>query len=174
MKDLSQKELTRAKKALLAAKTLLENRLYEDCVSRAYYAVLHAAKAALVTVGIEPESHYAVRRMFGLPLVKTGKLEKDFAKILTAEYEKLDKNVKDYEPKVALFAGVDGLNIYRRIIEKSDQFLKPDAALMLEIDYAQGQAVRQLLEQTGAFAEIKIEKDYHNNDRIAIAKKIST
>jgi len=91
--------------------------------------------------------------------------------VSTAEYEKLDKNVKDYEPKVALFAGVDGLDIYRRVIEKADRFLKPDAALMLEIGYAQGQAVRQLLEQTGAFAEIKIEKDIHNNDRIAIAKK---
>jgi len=41
------KELTRAKKALLAVKTLLEKELLEDCVSRAYYAVLHAAKAAL-------------------------------------------------------------------------------------------------------------------------------
>jgi len=91
--------------------------------------------------------------------------------VSTAEYEKLDKNVKDYEPKVALFAGVDGLDIYRRVIEKADRFLKPDAALMLEIGYAQGQAVRQLLEQTGAFAEIKIKKDIHNNDRIAIAKK---
>jgi uncharacterized protein (UPF0332 family) len=43
----AQKELVRAKKALLAAKMLKENQLYEDCVSRAYYAVLHAAKAAL-------------------------------------------------------------------------------------------------------------------------------
>jgi len=91
--------------------------------------------------------------------------------VSTAEYENLDKNVKDYEPKVALFAGVDGLDIYRRVIEKADQFLKPDAALMLEIGYAQGPAVRELLEQTGAFPEIKIEKDLHNNDRIAIAKK---
>lgn len=91
--------------------------------------------------------------------------------VSTAEYEKLDRNVKDYEPKVALFAGVDGLDIYRRVIEKADQFLKPDAALMLEIGYAQGPAVRELLEQTGAFAEIKSEKDLHNNDRIAIAKK---
>ena len=95
MNDLSQKELTRAKKALLAAETLLEKQLYEDCVSRAYYAVLHAAKAALVTVGIEPESHYAVRRMFGLHLVKTGKIEKDFAKILTAEQE--DREIGDYD-----------------------------------------------------------------------------
>jgi len=91
--------------------------------------------------------------------------------VSTAEYEKLDKNVKDYEPKVALFAGVDGLDIYRRVIEEADRFLKSDAALMLEIGYAQGRAIKELLEQTGAFAEIKIEKDTHNNDRIAIARK---
>jgi len=91
--------------------------------------------------------------------------------VSTAEYEKLDKKIIDYEPKVALFAGVDGLDIYRRIIEKAEEFLKPDAALMLEIGYAQGRAVKELLEQTGAFAEIKIEKDFNNNDRIATAKK---
>ncbi|HUU19666.1 MAG TPA: peptide chain release factor N(5)-glutamine methyltransferase [Sedimentisphaerales bacterium] len=91
--------------------------------------------------------------------------------VSTAEYEKLDKNVKDYEPKVALFAGVDGLDIYRRVIEEADRFLKSDAALMLEIGYAQGRAVKELLEQTGAFPEIRIEKDIHNNDRIVIAKK---
>lgn len=88
------KELIRAKKALLAAKKLLEEELYEDCVSRAYYAVLHAAKAALATVGIEPESHDAVRRLFGLYLVKAGKIEKEFSKILTAEYE--DREIGDY------------------------------------------------------------------------------
>jgi release factor glutamine methyltransferase len=87
------------------------------------------------------------------------------------EFEKLDRNVKDYEPKLALFAGVDGLDVYRRIIEKADPFLKPDAALMLEVGYRQGQAVREMLEKANCFAEITIEKDHHNNDRIAIAKK---
>jgi len=87
------------------------------------------------------------------------------------EFEKLDKNVKDYEPRIALFAGADGLDIYRRIIEKADDFLKPDAALMLEIGYSQGQAVKELLEQADCFAKVTIEKDFHNNDRIAIAKK---
>ena len=87
--------MVRANKALLAAKTLLENQLYEDCVSRAYYAVLHAAKAALATAGVEPESHHAVRRMFGLHLVKTGKIEREFARILTAEQE--DREIGDYD-----------------------------------------------------------------------------
>jgi release factor glutamine methyltransferase len=82
------------------------------------------------------------------------------------EYEKLEKNVKDYEPKLALFAGVDGLDVYRRIIEQADGFLKSDAALMLEIGYSQGPAVKELLEQSGVFVEVKIEKDFNDNDRI--------
>jgi release factor glutamine methyltransferase len=94
--------------------------------------------------------------------------------VSAAEYETLDKNVKDYEPRIALFAGDDGLDIYRKIIAKADQYLKPQAVLMLEIGYAQGLAVRKLLEQTGAFGEIKIEKDVHDNDRIVTAKRIST
>ena len=94
--------------------------------------------------------------------------------VSAAEYEALDKNVKDYEPRIALFAGDDGLDIYRKIIAKADQYLKPQAALILEIGYAQGTAVRELLEQTGAFGEIKVEKDVHDNDRIVTANRIST
>jgi release factor glutamine methyltransferase len=89
--------------------------------------------------------------------------------VSAAEYEKLEKNVKDYEPKLALFAGEDGLDVYRRIIKEAGRFLKSDAALMLEIGYTQGKAVKELLEKSGAFAEVKIEKDFHDNDRIVTA-----
>jgi len=91
-----------------------------------------------------------------------------------AEFESLDISVKDYGPRIALYAGEDGLDVYRRIIEKVDQFLKPDAALMLEIGYAQGQAVRELLEQTECFNKITIEKDLHSNDRIVTATRTSS
>ena len=91
--------------------------------------------------------------------------------VSSGEYEKLDKNVKDYEPRLALLAGDDGMDIYRRITEIVDRFLKSDAALILEIGYAQGPAIQEMLEQTGIFTEIKIEKDLHNNDRIVTALK---
>jgi release factor glutamine methyltransferase len=91
--------------------------------------------------------------------------------VSAVEFERLGKNVKDYEPKLALFAGDDGLDIYRRIIKDANQFLKPDAALMLEIGYKQGEIVKQLLEQAGCFSGITIEKDYCDNDRVIIAKK---
>jgi release factor glutamine methyltransferase len=91
--------------------------------------------------------------------------------VSAAEFEELNKNVKDYEPKMALFGGDDGLDICRKIIEKADDFLKPDAALMLEVGYRQGLVVKELLEEQSCFGQIAIEKDFRDNDRIAIGKK---
>lgn len=91
--------------------------------------------------------------------------------VSAAEYETLDKNVKDYEPRVALYAGEGGLDVYRRIAEKVGPFLKPDGILLLEIGYTQGPAVRDLLEQTGAFARIEIEKDFQKHDRVVVARR---
>ncbi len=91
--------------------------------------------------------------------------------VSTAEYETLDKNVKDYEPQRALLAGEDGLDVYRRLCEQIDRFLKPDGALMLEIGCTQGPGVRDLLERTALFATIAIKKDHQHHDRLIIARR---
>jgi len=94
--------LERARKSLLAAKLLLENDLFSDSVSRSYYAVLHSAKAALYMNGVESKTHEGVRKMFGLHLVKTGKIkiEKEFSDILTEEQE--DRTISDYEVEIEI------------------------------------------------------------------------
>ena len=51
------------------------------------------------------------------------------------------------------------------------QFLKPDGILLLEIGYQQGPAVRELLEQTGVFAQIRIDKDLQSHDRVVTAMR---
>ena len=91
--------------------------------------------------------------------------------IATDQYHQLDKNVKDYEPELALHAGADGLDVYKRIIAQTPEHLKPDAKLMMEIGYDQGQAIKKLLEESQAFTDITIEKDFAKNDRIVTATK---
>jgi len=63
---------------------------------------------------------------------------------------------------IILFGAALGIS---RIAEEVGEFLKPDAALIL------GKTVTELIEQTAIFAEIKIEKDYQNNDRVVTAKR---
>lgn len=91
--------------------------------------------------------------------------------VTTDEFAGLDEKIKKYEPKNALLAGADGLDIYRRIADQARAYLRKDALLMLETGYSQGQAVMDLLEQTGEFTHIQKEKDLNDNDRIVTAKK---
>ncbi len=86
------------------------------------------------------------------------------------EYAKLDRNVRDYEPKKALDGGADGLDIYRRIAARVTEFLADDGALLLEIGYSQADAVRKLLETAG-LKTIQIFKDHAKLDRVVMARK---
>ncbi len=78
-----------------AAENLTRDGLYADAISRAYYAILHAAKAALHVHDIAAESHPAVRRMFGLHLVKPGEIEAEWSACLTAGLD--DRLAADYD-----------------------------------------------------------------------------
>jgi len=91
----ARKELERASEALASAQLLLQGGLHVDALSRAYYAVLHAAKAALLTKGIAADSHDAVKRLFGLHLVKTGDIPSAYGIILRKEQD--DRLLADYD-----------------------------------------------------------------------------
>lgn len=120
---IAQKELVRARKALRAAQTLLDYELYEDAVSRAYYAVLHASKAALATVDLYPDSHQSVRRLFGLHLVKTNLIEREYATILTAEQE--DRELSDYNINISIEKSRASHRVEdaRKFVEKIEKYL---------------------------------------------------
>jgi release factor glutamine methyltransferase len=85
--------------------------------------------------------------------------------IESAVIRELDINVRDYEPHLALDGGEDGLAYYRRIIKDSSEFLKGGGILALEIGYDQGEKVRNIMEQSGCYYDINIEKDLAGYDR---------
>ena len=82
-----QAEWRRAQKALQAAELLQQNGLAEDAVSRAYYAAMHAAKAALLVHDVIADSHAAVRRLFGHVLVMAEGVEREWAQILARSHD---------------------------------------------------------------------------------------
>jgi uncharacterized protein (UPF0332 family) len=88
-------EWRRAGRALGAAEILARERYYEDAVSRAYYATLHAAKAALYVHDVATTSHAAVRRMFGRHLIRSGAIEPRWASNLGESLD--DRLAADYD-----------------------------------------------------------------------------
>ena len=88
-------ELKRAEKALRAAKLLFNSDLFEDSLSRCYYAILHAARAVLLYHNIHVESHDAVKRLFGKELIKSGLIENEYSIILREEQD--DRLLADYD-----------------------------------------------------------------------------
>lgn len=83
----------------------------------------------------------------------------------------LDKEVKDYDPILSLDGGKDGLDFYKIIAEKASKYLTNYGMLFLEIGYDEASEVRSLLSANG-FSDIKVIKDYQQNDRVVCAKYI--
>ncbi len=79
--------------------------------------------------------------------------------------ESLDPAVKDMEPRLALDGGIDGLDIYRRLVFDATSHLEDDGILILEIGYNQGEALSALLTENG-FEDIEVIKDLAGLDRV--------
>ncbi|MBR6349587.1 MAG: peptide chain release factor N(5)-glutamine methyltransferase [Lachnospiraceae bacterium] len=85
------------------------------------------------------------------------------------EYASLMPEVRDYEPRLALTAGQDGLDIYRRIAKEVPSHLNAEGWLIMEIGCSQADAVRALLEAEG-FEDIRIVKDLAGLDRVVVSR----
>ncbi|WP_086444223.1 peptide chain release factor N(5)-glutamine methyltransferase [Candidatus Enterococcus lemimoniae] len=88
--------------------------------------------------------------------------------ISNAEWDLMDKSVRTFEPKTALFAENDGLAIYQQLAEEAKDWLNPNGKIYLEIGFQQGQAVKQLFQQAFAHKQVDIAQDLSGNDRMII------
>ena len=95
-------EWRRAGEALGAAEVLRDAGYLADALSRAYYATLHAAKAALYVHDVATASHAAVRRMFGLHLIQSGEIEAEWASHLAEILD--DRLAADYDVEAGFTA----------------------------------------------------------------------
>jgi len=84
-------------------------------------------------------------------------------------YDKLPKEVKNFEPKIALLGGEDGLKHIKEIIQKAPLFLKEKGWLILENHFDQGEKVKQLLLKN-KFTSIEIVNDLSGIGRFTIGR----
>ncbi|HEY1159756.1 MAG TPA: peptide chain release factor N(5)-glutamine methyltransferase [Terracidiphilus sp.] len=88
----------------------------------------------------------------------------------TTDRPTLSVEVRDHEPALALFAGPDGLDIYRRLIPQAFAALVPGGFLALEIGFAQSPAIADLLASSG-FHQIEFLPDLQSIPRVALAQR---
>jgi release factor glutamine methyltransferase len=80
--------------------------------------------------------------------------------------ESIDREVADFEPKIALYGGSDGLDFYRRIATEAPNLLESNGKLWLELGYTQSEAVKEIFTQSSptnsssTWGSIQILKDY--------------
>jgi len=86
----------------------------------------------------------------------------------TPDRPSLHPEVRDHEPHTALFAGHDGLDIYRRLIPAAVAALKPNGLLALEIGYGQREAIAELL---SGWREVEFLDDLQQIPRVALARR---
>ena len=83
----------------------------------------------------------------------------------------LDKDILGFEPIQALEGGIDGFDVYSKIVKKSSMLLKIGGKLVLEIGFEQKFGMLKLLKKNNFFVN-KIVKDYSGRDRCVISTKL--
>ena len=83
----------------------------------------------------------------------------------------LEKDVVNFEPKLALSGGLDGFSKIRKVINKASALIKKNGKFILEIGFNQKNKVMKILKEEGFYVN-KAIKDYGNNDRCIISTKI--
>ncbi len=89
----------------------------------------------------------------------------------SVDYSILQPEVRDYEPEIALFAGPDGTEIHRRILEKAPAFLKEHGTLIMEMGAGQADTLVQMARRVGLYHPPDILKDLAGIDRVISARK---
>ena len=91
--------------------------------------------------------------------------------IKTCKLKYLEKDVAEFEPRLALDGGLDGLSEIRKVIKKSSELIKKNGKFILEIGFDQKNKVINLLKKEGFYIN-STQKDLANNDRCIVSTKI--
>ena len=86
------------------------------------------------------------------------------------DLNKLDREVKNYEPNLALDGGLEGLSVIRKVIKKASELIKIGGKLILEIGYDQKEPVKKMLINNNFYIN-RVLKDLAKNDRCIISTK---
>jgi release factor glutamine methyltransferase len=88
--------------------------------------------------------------------------------IPTVEEQGLQREIREHEPRIALFAGPDGLDVYRKLIAEAPRLLRPGGWIVFELGYRQVDAVNAMLD--GRWSELLVVSDLAGLPRVFVAR----
>lgn len=92
--------------------------------------------------------------------------------ISEADWAGLEPEVRVFEPRLALVGGQKGTEFHNRLLQDSREFLVPGGLLVMEIGQGQAPAVRQITEQVGGYAALRMVEDAAGIERMVIAQRL--
>lgn len=142
----------------------------QDCLVTA----VDISPAALAVAARNAERHGVSGRvrfirsdLFGsVPAEKYDVLVSNPPYVRTEDLERLQPEVRLFEPLPALDGGSDGLRFYREIIRRAPGYLRPGGMLAFETGYDQAKAVARLMGSGGMFSDIEIYRDLSGIERV--------
>jgi len=87
------------------------------------------------------------------------------------QIQNLAREIKDYEPVMALNGGEDGMKFYRSIVSQGPSYLRRGGSLLLEVGEGQGKRVSAMIEEEGSFGRPEGIRDLSGNDRVIKAQR---
>ena len=84
------------------------------------------------------------------------------------EADKVQRQVREFEPKIAVFSGKEGMDIYRKLIPEAHAALRPGGWFVTEIGYSEEEKVRSLLD---GWTEVQVTADLQGIPRVIAARK---
>lgn len=93
--------------------------------------------------------------------------------VRSGDVTKLEPEIREWEPVVALDGGGDGLDVYRRIARQCRSHLTATGHVLVEIADAMGPAAVQIFADAGGFEPARLLRDYGGRDRVLATRKLS-
>lgn len=158
--------------AVSLAKELSNGEIWAtDLSSRA----LDIAQANAVRHGVKEKVHFLQGDIFGPVEDQRAFFHMVVSNppyVRQSELENLPPEIRDWEPRLALDGGLDGLDLYRRIIGEGHLYLADGGFVALEIGADIGEEVSRLFASIDCYSAAAVYQDYAGRDRVVVARKL--
>ncbi len=159
--------------AVSLAKNLSNAEIYASDISQDALAI---AKTNVQRHKVADKIHLLHGDFFGAFVGYAEKEHVDFVVsnppyVSESEWNKLEPEVREHEPRQALVGGEDGLCFYKEIIKDADDWLRPGGYLVIEIGETQANAINKLMKNELHYWEIEIIKDLQGKERVFSARR---